>query len=756
MKRLLSLQLVAGLVSIGAGAVATSALAVVDGDLLTNSSQTTGWQDCAGSNSIIDPALLAAGGCAYRETPVTPGVTYKLSCGVTSTKFSSITLAFLDAADNTLATETTEIFEEASGAFSVTLAAPTGSTTGAVGIYGEEGSGFQDCVLIENNPVPEPTDGSISGTAWFDANDDGLFNSDEAVIPGTPVSIFQNGALVDQGETDLDGAYNFAGLDIDQCYNLLFGPADATLQFGVIGGDNDAVNNGATLDVCLDESTPNVADVDAGFAAVPPVLPPADYSVCGRVWIDSNADGVRESDEEPLAQSTVELLNVATGDSYQEETNASGRYSFDSLPAGDYKLQFTAPSGYSFTTGMSAPSDMGSFAMDNGMTPNFNLPASSNTGADAACTILHADAGVVPEPVALEPTVAADDEVEGFIGDALTVDVLANDTPCEGSVSEVNLIGHNVPGNVVFNVNSQIFEITDTTEAGTFTIEYGIRGNCGSYATAEITVVVEEAPLPPAPNAPDEPYGCQIETGGAAWGGVDIFSTTQYGFASNYNLYDVDKNLVFTGSSSNVSHHVFFNDQWEIEWEGLEYGYDQLSIYYVSVLENGVESNLVACPRRAISPIALDVNDSGAVEYIRGEFSFDLTGDGIAEELMAWFGPEEGILVSKDFGDEISGEHLFGNENGQYSDGFAKLGKLDLNRDKLISGSELESLAIWTDKNSNTRVDDGEMSSIASHRIVNLAVDHYKFFARAALENGDTMIMQDLWFPMTPLAKLDQ
>ena len=74
----------------------------------------------------------------------------------------------------------------------------------------------------------------------------------------------------------------------------------------------------------------------------------------------------------------------------------------------------------------------------------------------------------------------------------------------------------------------------------------------------------------------------------------------------------------------------------------------------------------------------------------------------------------------------------------------------------MISGTELESLAIWTDKNSNTRVDEGEISSIASHRIVSLAVDHYKYFARAALENGDTMIMQDLWFPMAPLAKLEK
>jgi len=754
MKRLLSLPLVAGLASIGSLAFTTPATAVVVGDLLTNSSQTTAWQDCANSNGIVDPTLLDAGGCAYRSTPIEAGNIYKLTCGVTTTKYSSITLAFLDGNDVTVATETTEIFEDATGAYSVTLAAPAGAVTAAVGIYGEHGSGFQDCVLVVANPPPQPTDGSISGTAWFDANGDGILDASEAVIPNTPVSIFQNGALVSQMMTGLDGAYNFGGLDIDQCYNVLFEVADATLQFTVASGDNDAGSTGATPNVCLDAATPNVTMIDAGFAAVPPVIPPADYAVCGVTWLDNNENGTFDDGDIVLSDVDVALISIADGSSQSTSSTDKGYYYFTSLPAGDYKLQFTAPDGHIYTTGSSAPSEGGSFAMDNGMTPQFNLPASSNAAADAACTVQDANAGFIREPVALDPTVAKDDEVKGLVGEALTVDMLANDMPCDGTVAEVDLIGHNVPGSVIYNVSTKQFQVTGTTEAGVFKIKYGIRGACGSYDTATITVTIEAPAPPPPPNGPPEPWGCQIETGGASWGGVDIFSETQFGFSSQYNLYDANQNLVFTGNSNDVSHHVYFNNQWEIEWEGLEYGYDQLSIYYVSAVENGIESNLVKCPRRAISPIALDVDHSGTVEYVRGDFEFDLTGDSIPESLAAWFGPSEGILILKDFGSEINGKHLFGNVEGEFADGFAKLGKLDVNKDSKISGEELESLAIWTDKNSNTRVDAGEISSIASHRIVSLAVDHYKFFARAALEDGKTMIMQDLWFPMAPLATL--
>ena len=36
----------------------------------------------------------------------------------------------------------------------------------------------------------------------------------------------------------------------------------------------------------------------------------------------------------------------------------------------------------------------------------FNLPGSSNTSADSACTIQHVNGGFIKLPVALDPTIA--------------------------------------------------------------------------------------------------------------------------------------------------------------------------------------------------------------------------------------------------------------------------------------------------------------------------------------------------------------
>ena len=177
----------------------------------------------------VDVTILEAGGCAFRTTPAEPGITFRMSCGVTVAKYASITLAFLDASDNTLATNITEVTEHVSGAYSVTAVSPPDTATAAIGIYGEPGPGFQDCVLLDVTPAPEPTKGSITGLTWFDANSDNVFDENENVVTSTDVSLFLNGALIQQGETAADGSYYFGNLDVEMCYTVMFAAADATL-----------------------------------------------------------------------------------------------------------------------------------------------------------------------------------------------------------------------------------------------------------------------------------------------------------------------------------------------------------------------------------------------------------------------------------------------------------------------------------------------------------------------------------------------
>ena len=149
------------------------------------------------------------------------------------------------------------------------------------------------------------------------------------------------------------------------------------------------------------------------------------------------------------------------------------------------------------------------------------------------------------------------------------------------------------------------------------------------------------------------------------------------------------------------------------------------------------------------TPIALDIDHSGAVERIYKEVTIDITGDGDMENLSEWFAPEEGILIDTEtaiVNGVVDGNHLFGDQGQTFSDGFEKLERHDDNKDGEVSGAELEGLAIWQDKNSNARLDEGELSTLESHGIVSLSTFHEEYVSEATLADGSTMVMEDLFF----------
>ncbi len=732
---------------------------LVPDDLITGSSQTSAWLECTTDSLAVDVSLLDAGGCAYRETPAEPGLTYRMSCGVTPVKFASVTLAFLDADFNTLATETTPITDDVAGVYGVTLQSPPGTANAAIGIYGEAGSGFQDCVLIDATPAPEPTKGSIAGVSWFDASGDSLLDANESRISGTSVSLVVNGEVITQTETGSNGAYFLGNLDVEACYSLVFAAADSTLQLGVPGQDNDADANGSTAEICLTEQIPDITNVDVGFVAVPPAVPPADNTICGRTWADLNADGVLNAGDERLANIKVMLLDADGNMVDMLESTGSGDFAFNDLVEGSYQVKFTGPDGFEPTIASGQPSARRSYIDAEGRTAIFTIPNDSNTLPDSACTIRGINAGYIRLPVALDPTIANDDEASFDVGTNFNVDVLANDMACDG-VNTVDLLGHNVPGQVTFDAQAQQFVVSNTTAPGTYSIDYGVRGNCGSYDTATVLITLAEVIPPAPPAAPDAPI-CRVETGGnSSNGGVDVFHPEEFGFTPTYNLYDRNRNLVVNLSSTDFTHKILvgpnsgpnelpFIGNYEIEWNGTNYGYDQVSIHFAAAVENGIESELTQCVRDNFSPIALDLDNHGRVARIAGTFSVDLDSDGVDEKLSEWFAPSAGILVTADAKGKINGDQLFGNVPGKFKDGFEELATRDHNRDDQLTKKELDGLAIWNDRNSDTVVNDGELSSLASHGIRSLAVTHYKFMARAQLANGKSILMEDVWLPMS-------
>lgn len=75
----------------------------------------------------------------------------------------------------------------------------------------------------------------------------------------------------------------------------------------------------------------------------------ASYAVGDYVWIDANKNGIQDEGEKPLVGVKVELFdisgnsvkNVYGADVAATATDINGRYLFDELPAGTYKVKFT-------------------------------------------------------------------------------------------------------------------------------------------------------------------------------------------------------------------------------------------------------------------------------------------------------------------------------------------------------------------------------------------------------------------------------
>lgn len=83
------------------------------------------------------------------------------------------------------------------------------------------------------------------------------------------------------------------------------------------------------------------------------VIVPVSYAVGDYVWIDADSDGIQDDDEEVLPGVTVDLLDADGKVVATTTTDSQGRYLFDELVAGTYRIRFTLTEEqaekYSFT-----------------------------------------------------------------------------------------------------------------------------------------------------------------------------------------------------------------------------------------------------------------------------------------------------------------------------------------------------------------------------------------------------------------------
>ena len=266
---------------------------------------------------------------------------------------------------------------------------------------------FGDKTADNTSSVPLTAGYTIAGKLYNDAN--ASFSSDNGENPysgvtvallkkdGTPV-LDKDGNPV-TAVTDADGKYSFAGLPLGEykvdVVNPTSGPLAGTKPLEAYTG---RYKTGA--EVTIKAETGSVIDVNFGFVK-PASL--GDYT-----WMDVNRDGIQDADEPALPGVTVTLtyadgsaVTDASGNAVTAKTSdANGKYKFENLLPGDYKVSFQAPAGYAATT--------------------------SDAGTDRALDSNGATASVTLAQDQTDETIDFGAVGTGVIGDQLFVDVNQN------------------------------------------------------------------------------------------------------------------------------------------------------------------------------------------------------------------------------------------------------------------------------------------------------------------------------------------
>jgi large repetitive protein len=197
-------------------------------------------------------------------------------------------------------------------------------------------------------------DNSVGDVVYFDANanstDDG--STVDPRVPGAVVNVIWNGVDGTAGTiddvafrttTDAVGSYNVAGLP-DGSYTIALDLASVPAgTFPTIDPDGGVADGRSSTDLSNEEFD-DTQDFGLG----------ANGMIGDTVWLDLDADGVRDAGEPGLTGSMVTLTGAGfdgfagTGDDLVATTKvtADGSYLFGNLPAGTYQVAVSGvPSG---------------------------------------------------------------------------------------------------------------------------------------------------------------------------------------------------------------------------------------------------------------------------------------------------------------------------------------------------------------------------------------------------------------------------
>jgi uncharacterized repeat protein (TIGR01451 family) len=205
--------------------------------------------------------------------------------------------------------------------------------------------------------------GSLAGSAYIDANDDGIRQPGETALPGVIVTlsgttatgqdICAQRAALDPAlsciaTTASDGGYRFDDLP-DGSYTLVESQPSAYADGRESAGTPAGIINNASFGSSPAENRIANVTLGTGAAGTNYDFGERAITISGRVFKDPERDGNDAGGEPAIPGVTITLRQggtvVATA-----TTGPDGSYRFENLPAGSYTIEETQPAGYGSST----------------------------------------------------------------------------------------------------------------------------------------------------------------------------------------------------------------------------------------------------------------------------------------------------------------------------------------------------------------------------------------------------------------------
>ncbi|PZH88727.1 hypothetical protein C7R46_14080, partial [Staphylococcus aureus] len=237
------------------------------------------------------------------------------------------------------------------GTYKVEFETPSGYTPTQVGSGTDEGidsNGTSTTGVIKDKDNDTIDSGFYKPTynlgdyVWEDTNKNGVQDKDEKDISGVTVTLKdENDKVLKTVTTDENGKYQFTDLN-NGTYKVEFEtPSGYTPTSVTSGNDTEKDSNGLTTTGVIKDA--DNMTLDSGFYKTPK------YSLGDYVWYDSNKDGKQDSTEKGIKDVKVTLLNEKGEVIGTTKTDENGKYCFDNLDSGKYKVIFEKPAGLTQT-----------------------------------------------------------------------------------------------------------------------------------------------------------------------------------------------------------------------------------------------------------------------------------------------------------------------------------------------------------------------------------------------------------------------